>query len=94
MSEAELFELDPRAEVEGQVDAMFAQLYSLIPSAHHKLIERLERDMINALKMALRLPATEPRSPDPNCWPAGSAERLAIFLSPTQQSELRKQRKA
>jgi hypothetical protein len=94
MAEEELFELNPRVEVEGQVDAIFSPLYSLIPSAHHKLIERLERDMINALKMALRLPATEPRSPDPNHWPFASGERLAIFLSPTQQAELRKNRKA
>lgn len=94
MTEEKLFELNPRAEVEGQVDAMFAPLFSTIPSAHHKMITRLERDMINALKMALRLPATEPRSPDPNYWPFSSGERLAIFLSPAQQRELRKQRKA
>jgi hypothetical protein len=93
MSEEPLFEINPRAEVEGQIDAMFAPIYSTIPSAHHKMIERLERDMINALKSALRLPGTEPRAPDPTYWTTGSPERLSIFLSPTQRREMAKHRK-
>jgi hypothetical protein len=92
MAEEKLFEVDPRVEVEGQVDAMFAPLFAAIPSAHHKKIARVEQDMVNALKMALRLPATEPPSPDPRYWTSGSDERLAVFLSPTQRRELRKQR--
>ena len=37
-----------------QVDAMFAPLYALIPTRHHRAIVRVERDMINALKAALQ----------------------------------------
>jgi len=84
-----LFEIDPRAEVEGQIDAMFAPAFSLIPEQHHKLLTRLEQDMISVVKSALRLPATEPVRPDPARWPFGSGERLAKFLSPAQRAELR-----
>lgn len=89
MATDSLFQIDPRAEVEAQVDAMFAPAFSLIPEQHHKLLTRLEQDMISAIKSALRLPATEPMRPDPSRWPFGSGERLAIFLSPAQRTELR-----
>jgi hypothetical protein len=93
MSEERLLEIDPRAEVERQIDAMFAPAYSLIAQQHHKLIQNLEHNMISAVKSALRLPATEPIAPDPARWPRSSGERLAIFLSPSQQVELRDIRK-
>ena len=84
-----LFELDPQVEVEAQIDAMFAPAFTLIPERHHKLLIRLEQDMISAVKSALRQPATEPVRPDPRHWPFSSGERLAIFLSPAQRAELR-----
>lgn len=93
MSEEQLFEIDPRGEVEGQVDAMFDVLYARIETKHHKMIERVERHMINALKAAMRLPATEPVAPDPNHWPWDAGERLAYSLSPDQQRHLREMRK-
>jgi hypothetical protein len=92
-----LFKIDPLGAVEVQVDAMFAPAYSLIPEQHHKLIEHLEREMIHALKSAMRLPSTEPISPDPdrqNGWVEGSVERLSCFLTPKQRSEWRKQTQA
>jgi hypothetical protein len=89
MTAEPLFELDPRAEVEAQIDAMFAPAFLLIPERHHKLLTCLEQHMINAVRSALRLPATEPERPDPAHWPFGSGERLAIFLSPAQRAELR-----
>ena len=89
MAAESLFELDPQAEVEAQIDAMFAPAFSLIPERHHKLLTRLEQNMISAVKSALRQPATEPLRPDPRNWPFSSGERLAIFLSPAQRAELR-----
>lgn len=89
MTTERLFEIDPRVEVESQVDAMFAPAFSLIPEPRHRLLIRLEQDMISASKSALRLPLTEPVRPDPAHWPFGSGDRLAIFLSPAQGAELR-----
>jgi hypothetical protein len=93
MKEEPLFEIDSTVEVERQVDAMFAPLYSLIPENHHKEIVRVERDMINAIKSALRQPATEPVTPNPSNWPWSSGERLMPFLSPEEQREIREIRK-
>jgi hypothetical protein len=42
-----LFQIDPRAEVEAQVDAMFAPAFSLISARYHKRLTRLEQDMIS-----------------------------------------------
>jgi hypothetical protein len=89
MDSESFFEIDPRTEVESQVDAMFASAFSLIPEQHHKLLTRLEQDMISAEKSALRLPAMEPVRPDPKRWPWGSGERLSVFLTPSQRAELR-----
>jgi len=84
-----LFEIDTRFEVENRVDAMFAPLYSLVAESHHEAIKRVEQDMINALKAAMRLPATEPVPPDPMTWPFGSGKRLSIFLSRERRAKLR-----
>ncbi len=93
MSKEPLFEVDPTIEVEHQVDAMFAPLYSLIAESHHKAIVQVERDMINAIKSVLRQPATEPVRPNPATWPWSSGERLLPFLSPSEQQEIREIRK-
>jgi hypothetical protein len=78
--EEQLFTIDINRDVEWQVDAMFAPAFSLIAERHHSLLERLERDMINALKGAMRLPATAPLPiSGPHNWPAGSGERLLRF---------------
>ena len=78
--EEPLFTIDLDGDVEWQVDAKFASAFSLIPERHHLLLERLERDMINALKAAMRLPATEPLPiSGPESWPAGSGKRLLRF---------------
>jgi hypothetical protein len=88
-----LFEVDPRREIERQVDAMFAPAFSLIPERHHKLLIGLEQDMINAIKAALRLPATEPAAPDPSGWVYGSSDRIGVFLPSTQRREIAEARK-
>jgi len=88
-----LLEIDANAEVESQIDAFFAPAFSLIPEQHHKLLENLERNMISAVKSALRHRATEPVPPDPARWPWGTGSRLDVFLTPSQCAELREVRK-
>jgi len=79
-NEEPLFTIDMNHDVEWQVDAMFATAFSLIPEQHHPLLEHLERDMINAVKDAMRSPATEPLPiSSPEFWPAGSGKRLMRF---------------
>lgn len=85
----ENFEINPNAEVESQVDALFAPLYSLIPTQHHAAIEATEHYMISAVKSALRLPATGPTRPNPANWPWSSGQRLMRYLSPEEQREIR-----
>lgn len=77
------------AEVEIQVDAYFSPLFALIPARHHEALEILEHDVISAIKTAMRAPATEPRPVDPLGWSFGSGARLARYLTPEQQRELR-----
>jgi hypothetical protein len=78
--EEPLFTIARNRDVEWQIDAMFAPSFSLIPERHHPLLERLERDIVNALKDAMRSPATEPLPiSDPAYWPSGSGERLLKF---------------
>ena len=89
MEEEKLFEVNPRHDVEWQVDAMFAPLYATIPDGHHRLIERVERDMVNAIKAAMRLPATDPAPiSEPEHWPRDSRERLLQFLADEKQRNL------
>jgi hypothetical protein len=92
MTKETLFEIDPQFEVENQVDAMFVPLFSLIPATHHTAIVNVERDMINAIKSALRLPATEPLSPNPATWPFSAGDRLRPFLS-SEQKEMSEAKK-
>jgi hypothetical protein len=92
-TERPLFELNPEFDVENQVDAMFAPLYSLIPTKHHAAIVNVERDMINALKSAMRSPATEPLLPDPSSCPYDAWDRLRPFFSATQQRAVIEARK-
>jgi hypothetical protein len=88
-----LLVIDPNAEVERQIDAFFAPAFSRIPEEHHKLLEDLERNMISAVKSALRHHATEPVPPDPARWPWSTGSRLDEFLTPAQRAELREVRK-
>lgn len=89
MPDEPLFKINPTWEVESQVDAIFAPLYSLIPEQHHRAIIRVEQDTINAIKGALRQPSAEPVPPDPSTWPFSSGERLDRFLTAAQRKEVR-----
>ncbi len=93
MSDERLMEIEPQAEVEVQIDAFFDPAFSLVPQQYHQLLQNIERNMISAVKSALRLPATEPVPPDPANWPWRSGERLECFLTPSQRAELRDIRK-
>jgi hypothetical protein len=92
-TEEPLFEINPRGEVEVQVDAFFAPAFRLIREQHHPLLLNLERHMISALKAALRLPATEPVPPNPINWPYDSFDRLAYSLPPDVSREIEAERK-